>query len=203
MRARMSPFATERNDAQGPPVCRASRWRRPAGHPPAPFAWPRRAWLGPQPAWLRAPVPALGGSVPWAATAAAALREPAPVPEVADLALLSFFQVHRMRRAQVRPRVSLTHGSRHSAPCARRLGPHVGRVSVSWVADQSDRPNCYVCYVCEGWHGKGLDEPAAERQDPMGGRPRVFLRSRTIPRLDSGWQPWGHDLRCSPTLGTG
>jgi hypothetical protein len=76
---------------------------------------------------------------------------------------LSFFQVHRMRRAQVRPRVSLTHGSRHSAPCARRLGPHVGRVSISWVADQSDRPNCYVCYVCEGWHGKGLDEPAAER----------------------------------------
>ena len=60
-----------------------------------------------------------------------------------------------------------------------------------------------TCYVCEGWHGKGLDEPAAERQDPMGGRPRVFLRSRTIPRLDSGWQPWGHDLRCSRTLGTG
>jgi hypothetical protein len=97
------------------------RGRRPAGRPDGddllginqpPFAWPRRAWLGPQPAWLRAPVPALGGSVPWAATAAAALREPAPVPEVADLALLSFFQVHRMRRAQVRrPRISLTHGS--------------------------------------------------------------------------------------------
>jgi hypothetical protein len=56
--------------------------------------------------------PALAGSDSCAATAAAALREPAPALAVAELALSSFFQVHRMRPAQVRrPRVSLTHGT--------------------------------------------------------------------------------------------
>jgi hypothetical protein len=54
----------------------------------------------------------LGGSDPRAATAAVALREPAPAPAVAELALSFFFQGHRTRRAQVRrQRVSLTHGS--------------------------------------------------------------------------------------------
>jgi hypothetical protein len=52
-------------------------------------------WLG----GIARRVPTLGGLDPCAATAAAALREPAPAPAVAELALSSFFQVHRMRRA--------------------------------------------------------------------------------------------------------
>ena len=60
----------------------------------------------------RQPAPALRRFGPMGATAAAALRGLTLAPAVAQLALSSFFQVHRMRRARVRrPRVSLTHGS--------------------------------------------------------------------------------------------
>ena len=79
---------------------------------------------------LRARAPALAGSVPCAATVAAALREPAPAPVVAELALSSFFQGHRMRRAQVRrQRVSPTSGSPsfgstlNTATVRARFGP--------------------------------------------------------------------------------
>jgi hypothetical protein len=131
-----------------------SRWLRSSARRRAHCALLRRASPRRLHVLRLARVPALGGSGPWAAaTTAAALREPAPAPEVAESVLggwarteaSSFFQVHRTRRGQrPRSRVSTTRGTpafdstSHRECPALEVCAHAERLSTERPKERSD-----------------------------------------------------------------